>query len=367
MNKKRIIGIGVIVIIAVVLIAVRAKRVRQMENAPLPAPAPMPVEVAAVIRTNVVQSVHVLGTVIGAEEADVAPQVMARVLEVKVREGDRVKAGQVLAQLDPREFQDAVTAAEASLAAARLAQTAQQATTERDHKLYQVKAIALEQWQHSQAAQAAALAQLKAARERLDQAETQLGYCRSVAPMDGLVARRLADPGDLAVPGKPLFKFVRQDTVRVRAELPPEDWTRLRVGQSVTLTWKDHSLAAAVSRVFPAMNESQLATIEVDLAQPPPGFVSGATVGVDVAMNSAEGLTVPSDALLEGERGAWVFLVKNGAVRPVAITVRARSLTQAVVSGDLQPGDRVVEAEPSRLMTLAAGMKVVVDAKDHSR
>jgi RND family efflux transporter MFP subunit len=359
MKKKRILGIAVIVLIAVVLIAVRVKRMRQMENAPLLATAPLPVEVATVIRTNVVQTVHVLGTVIGADEAAVAPQVMARVLEVKVREGDRVQAGQLLAQLDPREFQDAVTSARAALAAAEKAEIAQRATTERDRKLYEVKAIALEQWQNSQAAAAATLAQVQAARARLEEARTQLGYCRITAPMDVLIARRLADPGDLAVPGKPLFEFVRQNTVRVRAELPPEDWTRLHVGQEVTLTWKGHALNAAVSRVFPAMNDSQLATIEVDLAQPPAGFISGATVGVDVAMNSAEGLAVPADALLEGNRGDWVFVVQNGAVRPVPVTVRARSYTRVVVTGDLAAGDAVVEAEPSRLMTLAAGMKVV--------
>lgn len=359
MKKKHVFGIVVLIAIAAVLIIVRVRRMRQMENAPLPAPAPLPVEVAMVIRTNVVQTVHVLGTVIGADEAAVAPQVMARVMKVLVREGDRVKAGQLLAQLDPREFQDAVTSARAALAAAQKAEVAQRAATARDRKLYEVKAFALEQWQNSQAAAAAALAQLQAAQAKLDEARTQLGYCRITAPMGGLIARRLTDPGDLAVPGKPLFEFVRQNSVRVRAELPPEDWTRLHVGQEVTLTWKNHSLKAAVSRVFPAMNESQLATMEVDLAQPPAGFVSGATVGVDVAMNSAEGLTVPAEALLEGDRGDWVFAVKNGVVRPVPVTVRARSYTQVVVTGDLAAGDAVVEAEPSRLMSLAAGMKVV--------
>ena len=58
-----------------------------------------------------------LGTVVGAEETDLAPQVMARVLEVKVREGAVVQTGQLLARLDEREFQDAVTEAEAALAA----------------------------------------------------------------------------------------------------------------------------------------------------------------------------------------------------------------------------------------------------------
>ena len=360
--KKRMIRMVVplvlILAIAAVLVIVRAKRLRQMENAPLLTTPSLPVNVATVTWSRVVQTVHVLGTVRGADEVPVAAQVTARVMRVPVREGDRVKAGQLLTQLDPRQFQDVVTADQAALAAAKVAHRVEQAITERYRKLYAVQAISLERWQNSQAAAATALAQLITARERLHEAETQLGYCRITAPMDGVVARRLVDPGDLALPGKPLLEFVRQNTVRVRAELPPGDWTRLQVGQPVTLTWPSHFLKAAVSRVFPAMNGSQLATIEVDVAQPPAGFVSGATIGVDVAMTSAVGLTVPQDALLESRRGAWVFLVRNGAVQPVKVRLGAQSFTRALVFGALRAGEPVIEAEPSRLMMLAAGMKV---------
>lgn len=355
---KKLIGIIVVVAIVATLVVVRAKRVRQMENEPLLAQLPVPVEVAPAIETNVVNSRYVLGVVRGADEAGVAPQVMARMLTVSMREGDAVKAGQLLAQLDPREFQDSVTAAEASLAAAQTARAAQQAITQRDRRLLEVKAIAQEQWDQSQAADAAATAQLETARQRLNQARTQLSYCHIVAPMDGVVARRLADPGDLAVPGKPLFQFVRQDAVRVRANLPPEDFPELHIGQPVTLTWKNQSLHSAIARVFPAMSDSLLATIEVDLPQPPAGFVSGATVGVDVQMSSAQGLAVPLNALLEGERGAWVFVVRGDAVHPVQVSVRDRSATEAVVQGSVCAGDHVIVARPSRLMALAEGMKV---------
>ena len=355
---KLLIAVAVVLAIAGVLIVVRARRVQQMQNAPLLAPAPLPVTVTTVVRTRVVQSVHVLGTVIGADEVDVASQVTARVTKVLVREGDRVKAGKLLAQLDPREFQDAVAAAKASLVAALMAWTVQQAIAERYHGLYQSRSISLEHLQKAQQAAAAALGQLDAARAKLDDAQTQLGYCHIVAPMDGLVASRLADPGALATPGQPLFKFVRESWVRVRAELPPEDLERLHVGAPVTLIWKAHRLPATVSRVFPAMSESQLATLEADVARPPAGFVSGATVGVEVAMNSAEGLTVPADALLEGRRGTWVFVVKEGRVQPVVVKVRASSFRRVVVTGNLQAGEQVIEAEPSRLMTLTMGMKV---------
>jgi len=349
----------VILAIGAALLFVRAQRVRQKEGAPLVKEVPLAVQTAIVREGQVVRTRHVLGTVIGGEETELAPQVMARVIAVNVREGDHVQVGQVLALLDDREFQDAVAAAKAAVAAAELAYQAQREATARDQKLYETRAIALEQWQRSQAAEAAAHAQLEAAKRQLDQAETRLGYCRIIAPTNGVVARRLADPGDLAVPGKPLLRLVKQDAVRVRASLPPEDFTRLRIGRRVAVKTEGTIINATVSRIFPAMGDTHLTTFECDVTNPPHGLVSGAAVGVDVEMSSGNGLVVPADALLEGDRGAWVFAVDRGVVRPVQVEVVERSLEEVAVKGDLNPGARVIVARPSRLMTLAAGQKVV--------
>jgi RND family efflux transporter MFP subunit len=344
------------------LIAVRLRRVHQKETAPLvPVVAPA-VETARIATDRVVQTRHALGIVLGADEADVAPQVMARIVEINVREGDLARPGQVLALLDDREFQDAVAEAEAIQAAAQTAWQAQRDAIARDQRLFEVKGIAQEQWDRSQATEAAARAQLQVAERRLDQAHARLAYCRITAPVDGVVARRLADPGDLAVPGKPLFKLIRQQSVRVRAELPPEDLPVLRPGLPVTLTGAGGTLTTVVTRVFPAMGDNHLAAIEVDVAKPPAGFVSDATVGVDVEIGASEGLSVPSEALLEGETGAWVFVVDaRQTVHPVQVRVLARSADKvAVAGGALQAGAAVIVARPSRLMTFAEGMKVAV-------
>jgi RND family efflux transporter MFP subunit len=355
---KKLLWIPIIIAIGAVLLIVRVKRAHEIASAPLVKEVPMAVQTAAVSEGRVVRTSHVLGTVIGAEEMDLAPQVMARVLAVNVREGVVVQTGQLLAQLDPREFQDAVMEAKAALASAEVAYQAQRDATARDKRLFEVKAIALEEWQRSQAAEAAASAQLETAKQRLNQARTQLSYCRIIAPTNGVVARRLADPGDLAVPGKPLLQLVSQQTVRVRASLPPEDFVELHIGQPVALKADRTTADATVSRVFPAMGDSHLASFECDVTNPPPGFVSGATVGVDVQLSSAEGMVVPTDALLEGDNGAWVFAVDNGTVRPIQVKVLDRSLDQVAIQGDVRAGEPVIEARPSRLMTLAAGMKV---------
>ncbi len=379
---KKLTWILVAVLVAAGLLAVRAKRVAEKNGAPLVRRVVPVVETVAVERGRVVVTRHVTGTVVADEEAQLAPRIMARLLEVRVREGDPVRSGQVLAVLDARELEDAVAQAGAGLAAAReavaaaeAAWQAQREATARDRVLHEARAISDEQWEHSTAAERAARARLEAARAELkvaekrhDQARTRHGYARLSAPFDGVVTARLADPGDLAVPGKPVLTVARRGGIRVRADLPVEDLARLAVGAPVTVTAPGVTLEAAVSRIVPATGASGLAPFEADLGDAPAALLPGATVGVDVALERAEGLVVPSDALLEGEGGSWVLRVdrsaggerdrSEGTVHPVPVRVEARSAGRAVVEGDLSEGALVAVGEPSRLMVLAPGNTV---------
>ncbi|MGD8322111.1 MAG: efflux RND transporter periplasmic adaptor subunit [Gemmatimonadota bacterium] len=364
MTRNRVFAVLGAVLVVAGLVAVRHKRVVEKDRAPVLAELAPAVQVA-VVRRGTLESVdHVLGEVLGAEEAEIAPRLSGEVREVLVREGDRVTRGAVLARLDTQELDDAVAAAEAEVEAARVAHEAQAASTSRDSVLFENHAISQEQWEHTQAARSAAVARFEVARRRLAQARARVGYAVARAPFDGVVSARMVDPGDLAVPGRPMLRVVRQSSVRVRGALPPALLTKVRRGTPVDLTLGDEHVHAVVSRVFPAMQGSHLATFEVDLSTPPSDFVAGGTVGVDLHVENGEGLLVPLDALLEGSAGAHAFVVDGGAsgtdtLHVLAVTVTTRSLDEAIVEGDLSEGDQVVVARPSRLMGLSAGMSVL--------
>jgi len=355
--------VGALLVVAG-LLAVRHRRVVEKDRAPLVAEPATPVQ-TVVVRRGTLESVdHVLGEVFGADEAEIAPRVSGEVREVLVREGDRVARGAVLARLDTEELDDAVDAAEAEVEAARVAHEAQAASTSRDSVLFENRAISREEWEHAQAARAAASARLEVARRQQDQAQARVGYGVARAPFDGVVSARLVDPGDLAVPGRPILRVVRQSAVRVRGEAPPALLTRVRRGVPVDLTLGDEHVRATVSRVFPSMQGSHLATFEVDLSEPPPDFVAGATVGVDLHLEAGEGLLLPIDALLEGATGAHAFVVGRASaggdtLRALPLVVTTRSLDEAIVEGDLNVGDTVVVGRPSRLMGLSSGMRVL--------
>ena len=373
---KRLVWLLAAVVIVAGLAAVRSRRLHETANAPTAAAVPWPVEVVTVRGGRATHSRHVLGTIAGAEEVEVAPRTMAQVLDVRVREGDVVRKGQVLVQLDARELQDAVAEAEASVqiakeavAAAERGYEVQRASTARDTVLAEAHAIAREQWDRSTAAEAAARAQFEAAKgqvvvasRRVSEARTRLGYARLTAPFDGVITARLADPGSLAMPGRGVVKLVHGRAVRVRASLPAADFAAVTPGTAVTLALGDTRIPARIARVVPAMGDAHLTAFEIDLADPPPAFVSGATIGVDVDLADAAGLIVPLDTLLDTDAGTSVWRVAGGTVHPVPVDVVLRSGDSAIVRGALAEGDRLVRAQPSRLMTLAEGTPVrVVD------
>ncbi len=378
-KKRSLLGILGLLLVVAAMAGLHFLRVREKNSAPLLPPTPVAVELGAVGRGTVAETRHFLGEVIGAEEAEVAPRVMARVLEVRVREGRRVRRGELLARLDDREFADAVAAAEAAVAAARegvaAADTAWQAqrdATARDKVLFENEAISREQWDRSRSRERAARAALEAARGRLVAAEknlararTRLGYTRLTAPFDGVVSARLADPGDLAVPGRPLLRLVRAGGVRVRAGVPESLLPSLAPGTPATLEPSAPGvapIAASVTRVFPAVGPDRLGRVEIDVAEPVEGMTSGASCGVDLVVREATGPVVPSRALLEGTRGTFVVTVADGKAHPVRVRVLARDAARAVVEpvdGEtLAEGARVALGRPSRLMLLAEGTPV---------
>jgi RND family efflux transporter MFP subunit len=360
-TRKWMVGLAVGALV-VGLAAVRVRRAREKAGAPALAPVAAAVEVAAVREGTVTETRHFLGEVSGTEEAALASRILAPVTAVTVREGDAVRRGQPLVRLEAGELDTAVRAAAAGVSSADVAFAAQRDASARDRVLFEAKAISQEDWDRSRSNEAAAQSRLAVARETLDAAHRRRDYAVLAAPFDGVVARREVDPGDLALPGKALLTLVRKGGVRVRLKLPAEMQSALPVGTPVFLDAPGSRAEGRVTRVFPAMDASHLATVETELAVAPAGLVSGATVGVDVPVASAAGWVVPDRALLEGEASAFVFRVSEGRAHPVSVHVASRSQEAAVVTGPLEEGDEVVVAQPSRLMTLAEGTPVTIVA-----
>ncbi len=294
--------------------------------------------------------------------ATVAAQVPGAILEMRRREGDPVKKGEVLARIDPRTLDDAVHTAQARLAAAKEDYAKQQAIFERDKVLLDGGAIAQQAFDVSKAQLAAAQAARVTAEKALRSATVVRSFASVAAPYAGVVTARLAEPGDLAAPGKPLFQMQVRGPVKLISKLAQDQLAQLEAGNEVRFESGGRSVVGTISRIYPALDAAHLGSVETRLPRAPFDLPAGATVGARYSTASAEGLVVPEEALLEGMSRTLVVKVEGSAATPVEVTVLSRGDDGVVVAcqgGELKQGDAVVVGLPSELMALTAGTPVV--------
>ncbi len=268
------------------------------------------------------------------QQTTVGAQIAGRVIEVRADAGQRVAKGEVLMRIDAREAEEAARAANAQYANARL-------NYERTRNLVAQKFMS-----------AAALDKAKADYDAATASRAAAGASEShatiVAPLAGVVARRHAELGDMATPGKPLFTIYEPGGLRVTASIPQyrlndmRKVTTARVEFPELGKWVDATSVKLLPTADAATHVSQVRVSLPALPEATPGMFAR----VHFVLGQAEKLTVPAAAVVRRGEVAAVYVL-TAENRP--------GLRQ------LRLGDRVGAGEIEVLAGLAAGDKVVTD------
>lgn len=378
--KKKIIAITVAVLLIAVGIWVVIKKKESISTTPTMASYPLPVDVVEAKEGSIFMSSHYLGTIVPLSFADISPRITGNILSVAVREGDRVKNGQVLVTIDERVLKERehaqaldVAGTESQLAGTSSVYEAQQAVYERDQMLYKEGAISLEALQRSKAQRDSAYAQVKSVEEKVKalrniarSASVETSYSRLHSPIDGVVTRRLQEPGDLAIPGKPVLKVEGISNFKVVVQVPEVDMPLMKKGGRVVFSNASNRTESYISRVYPAVVAGTLGTIEIEVAKRPFKIVSGGTVGVDVITGKTDqGIVVPLGSLLETQKGAFIFKAekteegKPAKVKVVAVQVFGKNNESACVKGNISVAESVITGDEGKLLRLSDGMAVL--------
>lgn len=249
--------------------------------------------------TQVPEHYEAVGTVRPASEATVEAQVPGRVLKVLVRAGQAVEKGQLLAQLDDQQFQARLAQARQGLAAARANFERAGAEHERVKKFFQAEAATPQGLEQAKAGYLAAEAGLRQAQQMVAEAEVALGWTRLTAPESGQVVRRLAEPGDLALPGKPLLTLQTVGGHRLEALVREGLIAKVRPGQTVRVEIPSlgRGVSGTVEEVVPAADPATRSfLVKVGLA-PTPGLYSGMFGRLLVPLQSRPAVLAPRQAL----------------------------------------------------------------------
>ena len=352
------------------------------------------VEVVRVENTKLRQTVVVSGRVLTPANVDIGATITGRVQTVKVDEGDRVKADQLLIELERAELAAALAQAVAAEQAAltRIAQwrdvgslTAREQLAQAEANFRNVERDAARQEQlfrqgfigearvdearraltvvqsQLQTARAAAAAnaptgvdrrlledQLAQARAARETAAAKLAQTALRAPAAGVVLDRNVEPGDIVQPGKRLLSLALDGEVRLAALIDEKNLALLKVGQSALVSadaYPDQRFRAELTYLSPGI-DVQRGTVEAKLAVPePPAFLrADMTVSIDIAVaDKPSALVIPASAVREPQSvEPWVLVLKEGRAVRQPIRTGSRAAPQVEVVSGLAAGSEVI-------------------------
>jgi len=305
--------------------------------------APRPVETAPVTAPDGGVTLRFSGTVRATRRADLAFTVAGRLAERRVRLGDRVVAGQVLARLETDELAHAVTAARASLAEASA--RADQAAREqhRVERLAAARAATPEELEQATATAEALAATRDRAQTALREADRRRVEAALAAPYAGTVVDVLAEPGEYLTPGRPVVRVAGDGSREAEVRVPESLLADLASGADVRAEGPAGPLAGRITSVGHAATGDGLlfpVVVRLDAGSAPP---PGTAIDVLLERQTAGAVAVPLAAVFDPGGGSpAVLVVRKHRARRIAVDVESLAGERVLVHGDLAVGDRVI-------------------------
>ncbi len=267
-----------------------------------------------------------------------------RVQRVVVDIGQRVKKGQLLAQLASESLAAELATSKASLLEAQATAQDALATERRLKSLAGTDAVSAQQIEQAHAAAEAAKARAAAAQARVQADELRLSYTRVVAPFDGVVATKDVVEGALPQPGQALFTLIRDGRLEWRAEVPGADLGRVSEGQKVRITPAGApTVEGRVRLVAPTVDPAnRMGRVLVDVPANAAGARAGMFARGEFVLGETAVLTLPQSALLLRDGFAYVFRIEGSKVRQTKVETGRRQGDRVEVKAGLKAGEPVV-------------------------
>ena len=325
--------------------------------------APVPVTVVPVDQKDVPVYLSALGTVQALNTVTINAQVAGQLKSINFKEGQEVKAGDLIAEIDPRTFQAALDQAAAKKKQDEAQLTASRSTLARYEELIKKNFVAAQDLenQHQLVRQQEAL--VAADEAAISTARTQLGYTKITAPIDGIAGIRQVDVGNLvsANTGNGLVVLTQVHPINVIFNLPEQNLELVRATDAadpLPVTALDrndaHPIADGALKVIDNQIDTTTGTfkLKAEFANEKNALWPGQFVNVRVQVKTVNGgLVVPATAVQRGPDGSYAYVLQPDstvAMTPLKLGNEAADNTILVTSG-LKAGDKVVTEGQFRL------------------
>lgn len=374
--KTKLISILIILLIAVGAVMLLKTRKKALVQAPVAAVLPVVVDAITIQPHQVTLTLPAMGIVSSDISTTVSTKISGRVLKIFAQEGDQVKKGDPLIQIDDRELQAKkeslklkraslgydISAKQGSLEALQTTLEDAVESHKRTKELLDVKGASIEQYNKETTGIAQLKAQIQSTKSGVDmlrsgiselrQAEkeiaTLLSYSHLRSPINGTLSARLISPGDLAVPGKPLLKLSATDGLYLDVNLPAGI-------KAERIEYRQQQFA-----LTPKSQASSSGLREYRAALPLGGSqVEGEFLNIKLVLFSGNGILLPNDVLLTTQGKSYVLAYKNGQAAKTPITIINRGSEGVMVKENLQ-GETLLLAKPDILLRATSGVPVKI-------
>jgi membrane fusion protein (multidrug efflux system) len=323
----------------------------QAKAAPPGPPPAMPVAVKRVEPQRVPVALEAVGQAEGSRQVEVRARVSGILEKRLYAEGDPVRAGQLLFQIDRKPFEIAVAQAKAALEQERAREEQARREAERLKSLADTKAISQREYDTAVSTLKEANAAIQVAQAKLADAELNLSYTNLQAPISGITDRAVRSEGSLIAANTDLLTTITQvNPIWVRFSLAEADFERVRGGAQdaqVNIVSNDGKIAAKSGRLnFTGSTvDPKLGTVQLRAEFPNPDlkWLPGRFLKVQILAGSQQAYLVPQSAVMQTEqsRSVWVATADNKATPRTVQTANWMGGDWIVTSG-LNPGDLVI-------------------------
>ncbi len=241
------------------------------------------------------------GTVRSRLAVKIAPKLNARIIDIPVHPGERVKKGAVLVRLDDRDLRAAAQSAQAAQAAAQAQAAQAQAEEKRIIDLYQKQAATRQNYDAVLAQARAARALASQAASAAQQSQVMLGENVLYAPFDGIIGERLQEPGDMGLPNQPIVTLLKPDDLRLEASITSHCAKVIQLGMNVAvrLDALPQTITGKVDEIAPETDpQTRSQAIKISLPKTQ-GLQHGQLGWLELACHAEQqALLIPDSAVL---------------------------------------------------------------------
>ncbi len=321
---------------------------------------PVPVRAATAIEKDMPVEVRAVGKIVSSESVAIRPQVSGTLVAARFREGQPVKKGDLLLEIDRRPFQAALSEAAARLVQDRARAENARADATRYADLVEKEFVTRQQYEAAKANAAALEAQVAADVAAVERARLNLAYASVRAPISGRTGRLLVHPGNLVSAGapEPLVTIEQVKPVFAEFGIPERHLAALRARRDapptvlLTTAGRGKPIEGTLAFVNNAVDPTT-GTILLKARVPNEDEALWPGQLVDVTLRIAErakAVVIPASAVAAGQQGDYAYVVtaeKKAQLRPVVVEQAGE--TEAVIAKGIVPGEVVVTEGQLRL------------------